>query len=1183
MSETVDHAIARRLRTISIAISFLTLMFGCCVLVGWAFEVQILKTIVPGQVAVKANTSICFMLLGLILWLWNNPRSLKRSRNLLCAGASVVVGTVGLLSFLEFLTGWNPGIDELLFHVSPEDAYGSVRPGLMSPIAGLAFFLLAPALWTISSKNAILRWSSYLSLLAVAISSTFGVLDFVLDPNHTHTFISPITALVLLLLALAVPLSMPDQGVGSLVASDSSGGTLIRRLLPASIIIPVTLGWLRWQGEKAGLFSSWMGVALMVVGTATLLAGIVTWTAYVANKADWDRNRAQGSSLRLAAIVTSSNEAIIGKTLDGIVSSWNPAAEVIYGYSAQEMIGKPISILIPREHREEFQLILEKVRKGIEVRHYETERLRKDGTRVFVSIAVAPIHDPQGNLLGASTIARDITEQKRAQEELKRASLYARNLIEASLDPLVTISKDGKIMDVNRATELATGVARDQLIGSDFSNYFSEPEKARAGYERVFAEEMVRDYPLVLRHRSGQLMDVLYNATVFRNAAGGVEGVFAAARDVTEQKRFQEELRRASLYARSLIEASLDPLVTISKDGKIMDVNRATELATGVARDDLISTDFSNYFSEPENARAGYLQVFAEETVRDYPLSLRHRSGQLVDVLYNASVFRNAAGEVEGVFAAARDITKRKAAEKALRESEGRYRCLVTATAQVIWTTDAAGEVFCDMPSWRSFTGLTYKQLQGSGWLASLHPDDRKRTSEVWRKAVTSQSLYETEYRLRRFDGEYRHVSARGVPVTDESGDIREWIGVCTDITDRKRAEVELRESEEAFRTLVALVPQMVWMCMPDGLNVYFNERWVEYTGLTLEESYGRGWNTPFHPDDKQSAWDAWNKAVATGEAYIIESRLRAKDGTYRWFLMRGVPLREGSGKIVKWFGTCTDIHDLKEAQAELKQLNQELEKRVLNRTAQLQATNQELEAFTYSVSHDLRAPLRHISGFSKILSEDFAPVLPADAQHLVERISEGTRRMGMLVDDLLNLGRIGRHEVRLQVAGLDSLVADVLRELQPETDKRNVQWKIGRLPYVECDPPLLRQVFQNLLSNALKFTRPREKAIIEIGQEVREGISVVYVRDNGVGFSMKYADKLFGVFQRLHRAEDFEGTGVGLATVERIIRKHGGKIWAEAELDKGAKFYFTLGTLEDVSQQNQAIKSENIHELTRS
>jgi light-regulated signal transduction histidine kinase (bacteriophytochrome) len=240
------------------------------------------------------------------------------------------------------------------------------------------------------------------------------------------------------------------------------------------------------------------------------------------------------------------------------------------------------------------------------------------------------------------------------------------------------------------------------------------------------------------------------------------------------------------------------------------------------------------------------------------------------------------------------------------------------------------------------------------------------------------------------------------------------------------------------------------------------------------------------------------------------------------------------------------------------------------------------LEAFTYSVSHDLRAPLRHVSGFSKILTEEFGSSLPAEAQHLVQRIEEGTRRMGQLVDDLLNLGRVGRHELRLEVAGLDSILKDVLTDLQPEYESRNVRWQIGGMPYVECDPALMKQVFQNLLSNALKFTRPRREAVIQVGQKEEDGVAVVFVRDNGVGFSMKYAQKLFGVFQRLHRAEDFEGTGVGLATVQRIIQKHGGRIWADAELDKGATFYFTLGA----SEKNAAFTNpqlENIHELARS
>jgi signal transduction histidine kinase len=265
-------------------------------------------------------------------------------------------------------------------------------------------------------------------------------------------------------------------------------------------------------------------------------------------------------------------------------------------------------------------------------------------------------------------------------------------------------------------------------------------------------------------------------------------------------------------------------------------------------------------------------------------------------------------------------------------------------------------------------------------------------------------------------------------------------------------------------------------------------------------------------------------------------------------------------GELATLIGAFNEmLEQIQQRDAALQKAQEELENRVQERTAQLAAANKELEAFSYSVSHDLRAPLRHIDGFSSVLAQKYGPTLDSTAQQYLGRIREGAKHMGHLIDDLLNMARIGRQPAVMKPTDTRPLVNNAIDALKPEYEGRHIDWRIRPLPTVECDPGLMKIVFTNLLSNAVKYTRRKETATIEVGQFIEGGSPVIYVRDNGAGFEQTYADKLFGVFQRLHRAEDFEGTGVGLATVRRIIDKHGGRIWAQGKVDDGATFFFTL------------------------
>ncbi|WP_051973476.1 EAL domain-containing protein, partial [Cryobacterium sp. MLB-32] len=361
---------------------------------------------------------------------------------------------------------------------------------------------------------------------------------------------------------------------------------------------------------------------------------------------------AQKSDLLLAADHEPAHDGIITKTLDGIITSWDQAAETIYGYSSAEMIGTPIARLSLDSREGEISSILAKIRAGAGVDQFETLRVRKDGTVFPVTLSVSPIRDADGSIVGASTLVRTVTTERHAFE-------VAHSMIESSLDSLVAISPEEMITDANEATVRATGLSRLELVGTAFSDDFTEVAQATAMCQLVFQQGMVVDYPLTMRHRDGTLTEVLYNASVYRDADDNVAGVFAAARDVTAA-------RQAFVAARSMIESSLDSLVAISPEGMITDANEATVRATGLSRLELIGTAFSDYFIEPANANAIYQLVFQQGMAADYPLTMRHRNGTLTEVLYNASAYRDSGGNVLGVFAAARDVTAAKRAQEAL-------------------------------------------------------------------------------------------------------------------------------------------------------------------------------------------------------------------------------------------------------------------------------------------------------------------------------------------------------------------------------------------------------------------------------------------------------------------------------------------------------------------------------------
>jgi PAS domain S-box-containing protein len=503
-----------------------------------------------------------------------------------------------------------------------------------------------------------------------------------------------------------------------------------------------------------------------------------------------------------------------------------------------------------------------------------------------------------------------------------------------------------------------------------------------------------------------------------------------------------------------------------------------------------------------------------------------------------------------------RDIAARRQAETALRESEERYRFLADAMPQIIWSGRPDGRVDYYNVRWHEFTGLTLEQSGSDGWAPALHPDDRQVCVDRWSRSLRSGEPFEGEYRFRRgSDAAYRWHLCRGLARRDARGETLQWVGTFTDIDDHKRIEEALRAAEQRLRLLVEGVKDYaILMLDQDGCVASWNAGAERIKGYKAEEILGQHFSRFYRPEDVTQGKPARELTVAADEGRYEEEGWRVrKDGTRFWANVVITAVRDEHGTLRGFAKVTRDVTERKRAEDAIRKLNAALQEHA----AQLGAANKELESFCYSVSHDLRAPLRSVDGFSQALLEDFADKLGEEGRDSLQRVRAATQRMAQLIDDMLNLSRVTRSEMRREPLDLTAAARAVVAELQKAEPQRHVHVAVAEGVTAQGDARLLRIVLDNLIGNAWKFSGRTDQARIEFGK-TSDGSSF-YVRDNGAGFDMAYAHKLFGAFQRLHAMNEYAGTGIGLATVQRIIHRHGGRVWAEGAVGKGATFFFTL------------------------